>query len=149
MNKEKFNDTLDLLELDHDIPKKAKNKFKLKKLSYPFTQLGVYLLSLLANILPLIITNDWIPTYPFGNFYFPFFNPYNYLVHVSNLGGSMIFRKKIKIKWYFIVLIVLINFVISAFSFILINELTTVSVSESLAGTGIAVAYGVYHKNEK
>ncbi|MHA2357908.1 MAG: hypothetical protein ACXABK_03980 [Candidatus Heimdallarchaeaceae archaeon] len=137
---------MDLLELGHDIPKKAKNKFKLKKLIYPFTQLGVFLLSFLANALPLIMNNDWIPTYPFSNAYFPFFNPYNYLVHVGNLGGSMIFQKKIKVKWYFIILFILINFLLSAFSFILINELTTVCVSESLAGTGIGVAYGVHHK---
>lgn len=89
------------------------------------------------------------PTYP-ANFLLDGFvtiiNPFFWIIHIGNVSGSIIFRKKIGMKTGKIVLIDIINLFASFFVYLLLHKMLSFSVSESLSGTGMDVLYGVFNK---
>ncbi len=131
--------------------KVAKVKSFLKKLQYPFIQLGVVLLSFVTNFFPYKwYFGRWNPTYPSDymlDFLFVLLNPFHWVLHLGNLTGSLIFRKRLGMKKGLVTIVVISNYILSALAFFLIHKMTSISISESFAGTGMAVLYGVFENN--
>ena len=155
MKEEKLNDVAEKLNLDFKDIKRAKRKKVLKTLSYPFIQLGVYI----VTIISVIFSTSFLP--PYDNFLRPTYpasigwdgmtfilNPFFWTLQVGNISGSIGFRKKIGLKAGKIIIIVFSNLILAFLSYFLLHKILSTSVSESLAGTGIGVAYGVYSKED-
>ena len=153
INNEKLGELANKLELDASNIKTAKRKVIIKKLQYPFIQLGVFLLSFVTNIFPYKwFWGGWNPTYPSDyvlDFIFVLINPFHWILHLGNLTGSLIFSKRLGMKKGLVTIVAISNYVLSALAFFLIHKITSISVSESLAGTGMAVLYGTYNESKK
>lgn len=151
INKEKIEELAGKLELDTNSIKNAKRKAIIKQLKYPFIQLGVFLFSIITNIFPYRwFWNDWGPTYPGEyvlDFFFVLLNPFHWVLHLGNLTGSLIFSKRLGMKKSLVTIVVIANYILSALAFFLVHKATTIPVSETYAGTGISIMYGVYNKS--
>lgn len=150
MENEKLNQIADKLGVDSKIVKKSNRRVFFRKLFYPFIQLGVLLLSFVTNYVPYtLLFGGWKPTYPFysWDFIFVLLNPFHWGLHAGNLAFSLIKRKTFGLKKWQVFVISFSNFFLSMLGFFLIHKVTSISVSESLAGTGIGVAYNVYKKD--
>ena len=138
------------LDINSKDIKKAKVKSFLKKLQFPFIQLGVALLSFVANFFPYKwYYGRWEPTYPTDymlDFFFVLLNPFHWVLHLGNLTGSLLLNKRLGMRKALVTIVVISNYILSALAFFLIHKITSVSISESLAGTGMAIEYGVFKK---
>ncbi len=152
INNEKLGELADKLELDVTDINNAKRKVIIKKLQYPFIQLGVFLLSFVTNIFPYKwFWGGWEPTYPGDyvlDFLFVLMNPFHWVLHLGNLTSSLIFSKRIGVKKSLVTIVVISNYIFSALAFFLIHKITSITASESFAGTGFAIMYGVYNESK-
>ena len=150
INKNNLQEISGKLDINSKDIKKAKIKSFLRKLQFPFIQLGVILLSFVANFFPYKwYFGRWNPTYPSDyllDFIFVLLNPFHWVLHLGNLTGSLIFKKRLGMKRALVIIIVISNYFLSALAFFLIHKITSISAYESLAGTGMAIEYGVFEK---
>jgi hypothetical protein len=107
----------------------------------------------LTTILPYkLFRNNWDPTYPYDyvyDFIYILTNPFHWILHIGNISGSLVFRKKIGLKSWQIGFLSFFNFLISALGFLLIHKITSNASSEAYTGTGMAIRYDVFEIKTK
>lgn len=149
MNKERLKEVAEKLDVDPFVIKKAKRDNLFKSLAYAWSQVFVYILSIVVLRYSWSIfssENQWkSPTYPFAYFGDPLYvliNPFFWIVQIGNFTGTFFLRKKLGLRKAIIITISFVNIVLVIIGFTALHLLVSTPVSY----LDPSVMYGVYAK---
>lgn len=152
MNEEKLVAVAGKLEVNPSIIKTAKRNEFVKKITYAWSQIFLFILSIVTLRYSWSIfssENQWIrPTYPFdylGDSLYVLMNPFFWILQIGNFSGSFFLRKKLGLKTSTVIAISFVNFVLVIVGFTAFHLLVSIPSS----ALNPSVLYGVHSRTQR